>query len=123
MYLGRANQGGGVVRSVLILLLKLGDLSLGLLLDERVQVLATVVAEALVERVHKLGQLLLVKVLLDDHVVRHGSVFKPKFELLQICVRPQQLATQVLYGLVRLLRSQLGLTQGKVRSQVGHLHA
>lgn len=67
-------------------------------------------------------EMFFVKVLLDNHVVRLGPIFKPKFDFLKIGIGPLQLATQVLHGLVGLLRGKLGFRESKVGAQIGHLH-
>lgn len=72
--------------------------------------------------VHKLGKLVLIKVLFDDHVVGLGTIFEPQVELGELLLSSEELAADVVNSLVGLLWSQFSFTQGEVGLQVGDLN-
>lgn len=121
--ISRNRKCSGALRlSILLLLESLGQLELRPLLDESVEVLATVIAGAHVIWIDEFHEMFFVKVLLDNHVVRLGPIFKPKFDFLKVCIGPLQLATQVLHSLVSLLGGKLSFRESEVGAQICHLH-
>jgi hypothetical protein len=62
--------------------------------------------------VNKFSKLVLIEVLLDDHVVGLGPIFKPQVELGELLLSSEELATDMVHSLVSLLRSQFSFTQG-----------
>jgi hypothetical protein len=72
-------------------------------LDQSRNIFAAVIAHACVVRVNKLSELIVIKVLLDYHVVGLRPVLKPHVELGKLLLCALELATHVIHCLVCLL--------------------